>query len=85
MFFFENILADRYSIRPMPADRFQRELYFDPRIGAYGKSYCDLGGLIHDVPFDAKFCRIPPKVAAATDIAQLWALQVALETIQDAN
>jgi acyl transferase domain-containing protein/NAD(P)-dependent dehydrogenase (short-subunit alcohol dehydrogenase family) len=83
--FWQNIVADRYSIRPMPADRFQRDLYFDPEIGAYGKSYCEFGGLLDQVPFDPQYFRIPPKVARATDVAQLWALQVALETIQDAG
>ena len=83
--FWENIINDHYAIRPMPADRFHRDLYFDAKVGAYGKSYCDLGGLITDVPFDPRYFRIPPKVAASTDIAQLWALQVALETIQDAS
>ncbi|MEE2904004.1 MAG: C45 family autoproteolytic acyltransferase/hydrolase [Myxococcota bacterium] len=83
--FWKNILRDHYAIKKMPSDRFHRERYFDPEIGAYGKSYCELGGLIDEVPFDTKYFRIPPKVLASTDIAQLWALQVALETIIDAG
>ena len=83
--YWKNILSDHYSIRPMPADRFQRDLYFDREVGAYGKSYCEYGGLLDDVPFDPSYFRIPPKVAASTDVAQLWALQVALETIHDAG
>ena len=49
--FWKNILRDHYAIQKMPPDRFHRERYFNPEIGAYGKSYCELGGLIDEVPF----------------------------------
>ena len=83
--FWNNIVADVYSIRPMPPERFHRERYFDPEVGAYGKSYCDLGGLLDEHPFDGTTFRIPPKVVESTDIAQLWALEVARDTLADAG
>ena len=83
--FWRNVLDDVYAIAPMPDERFHRDRYFDPEIGAYGKSYCELGGLIEPPPFDGRAFRMPPKVVEQTDIAQLWALQVAKETLADAG
>ncbi|MBI2378206.1 MAG: acyltransferase domain-containing protein [Deltaproteobacteria bacterium] len=83
--FFSNVLADVYSIAPLPPDRFHSERYYDPELGAYGKSYSRLGGLVEPRPFDATFFRMPPKVVEATDVAQLWALDVAKEVIIDAG
>ena len=83
--YWDNILRDVYSIRPMPPSRFNRTRYFDPELGAYGKSYCELGGLIDDHPFDARGIHLPPKVLASTDLAHLWALEVARATLDDAG
>ncbi|MBI4820903.1 MAG: SDR family NAD(P)-dependent oxidoreductase [Deltaproteobacteria bacterium] len=84
--FFENILSDTYSIKPLPPERFHSDRYFDPELGAYGKSYCRIGGIVEpDRPFDSMLFRMPPKVVEATDVAQLWALEVAKETLDDAG
>ncbi len=83
--YWKNILGDVYSIAPMPASRFHHARYFDPEVGAYGKSYCDLGGLIDDHPFDARAFRMPPKTLESTDIAHLWTLQVARATLENAG
>lgn len=83
--YWQNILQDVYSIAPMPAERFQADRYFDPEIGAYGKSYCRLGGLVDELPFDARAFRMTPKSVQSTDIAHLWALEVARATLQDAG
>ncbi len=54
--FWENILSKKYSIRTMPADRLDPELYFDPDKKAEDKSYTRLAGTIEDFQFDhAKF------------------------------
>ena len=37
--FWTNIVGDVCSIAPMPPERFHRDRYFDPVVGAYGKSY----------------------------------------------
>ncbi len=83
--YWRNVLDDVYSIAPMPASRFHRERYYDPEVGAYAKTYSELGGLLEERPFDPSAFRIPPKVAAATDVAQLWALEVARDTLADAG
>lgn len=83
--YWQNILRDIYSIAPMPATRFNAERYFDPEIGCYGKSYCQLGGLVSEHDFDARAFRMTPKAVASTDIAHLWALEVARATLLDAG
>ncbi len=83
--YWENILKDVYSIAPLPPERFHEARYFDPEIGAYGKSYCMLGGLVDPPTFDPAAFRMPPKVVASTDEAHLWALDVARCTFEDAG
>lgn len=78
----QNVLADRCAIGPMPAERFHRERYFDPEIGAYGKSYSAIGGLLEE---RADLTGIPQEVTRAADVAHLWALEVARETFEDAG
>ncbi len=83
--YWDNVLKDVYAIAPMPAERFNRPRYYDPEIGAYGKSYCDLGGLVDEHSFDARAFRMPPKVVENTDVAHLWALECARATLEDAG
>ncbi|MEQ8568537.1 MAG: C45 family autoproteolytic acyltransferase/hydrolase [Deltaproteobacteria bacterium] len=83
--YWDNVLNDVYAIAPMPAERFDRARYYDPEIGAYGKSYCDLGGLVDEHPFDSTAFRMPPKVVENTDVAHLWALECARATLEDAG
>src|SRR5688572_31998333 len=77
-----NVLADQCAIAPMPGDRFHRERYFDPEIGAYAKSYSAIGGLIEE---RAELDGIPREALEAADVAHLWALEVARETFRDAG
>src|SRR5438309_1305834 len=37
--FWANVLGDVCAIRPMSPERFHRARYFDPEVGAYGKTY----------------------------------------------
>lgn len=83
--YWRNVLNDVYSIAPMPPSRFDRERYFHPEIGAYAKSYCDLGGLVEDHPFDSRAFRMPPKLVENTDVAHLWALETARATLENAG
>jgi len=48
----ENILDKKYSISPMPASRFDYELYYDPDRSAEDKTYTTLAGHIDDFEFD---------------------------------
>ncbi|MFO0724342.1 MAG: C45 family autoproteolytic acyltransferase/hydrolase [Myxococcota bacterium] len=73
----ENVLADRCAIRPLPADRFHHERYYDPEVGAYGKSYSAIGGIVEDLAQASE-------TAPGVDVAHRWALDVARSTFEDA-
>ncbi len=50
---FEQLLFNgRSAIGPMPAERFNRELYFEPKRGVAGKAYTQLGGCVDAWPLD---------------------------------
>jgi acyl transferase domain-containing protein len=83
--FWENITRDVCSIRELPPSRFHASRYYDPEIGAYGKSYCKIGGLVDPPPFDPAAFRMPPKVVASTDECHVWALEVARQAFVDAG
>jgi len=50
--FWENILSRKYSIRTMPAERLDPDLYYDPDKKAEDKSYTRLAGTVEDFSFD---------------------------------
>jgi acyl transferase domain-containing protein/NAD(P)-dependent dehydrogenase (short-subunit alcohol dehydrogenase family) len=73
------------SIRELPPHRFDQRRYYDPEVGAYGKSYSRLGGWIEDGDFDPLPFGLPPEAARSRDRAHLWALQVARATFAHAG
>lgn len=83
--YWRNILEGRSAIRPVPESRLDRRLYFDREVGAYGKSYSELGGSIEDLPFDPARLGLGRDDLENHDIAQLWALDVADRTFADAG
>lgn len=51
---FERLLfAGRSAIDAMPAERFDRSLYYDNKRGLAGKAYTELGGCVSSEPLDA--------------------------------
>jgi acyl transferase domain-containing protein/NAD(P)-dependent dehydrogenase (short-subunit alcohol dehydrogenase family)/acyl carrier protein len=81
--FWKNILNRRYSITETPGDRWSIADYYDPDPYTPDKTYSKIGGWVKDFQFDWKHYRIPPKVAAAMDISQQWAVTVAEQTLAD--
>jgi len=60
--FWENIMSRKYSIRTMPAERLDPDLYYDPDTKAPDKSYTRLAGYVADFCFEhAKFGYTPDK------------------------
>lgn len=81
-----NVANDVCSIGPLPPERFNRRRYFDPQIGAYAKSYCAIGGIIEDHPFSSqRITHLSPRALESTDVAHLWALEVAEQALNDAR
>ncbi|MBW7885139.1 MAG: acyltransferase domain-containing protein, partial [Caldilineaceae bacterium] len=81
--FWQNILNKRYSITEVPPERWRIADYYDPDPTAPDKSYSKIGGWVRGFQFDWKKYRIPPKVAAAMDEGQQWAVTIADEALTD--
>ena len=81
--FWENILKKRYSISEVPSDRWSVADYYDPDPSVPYKSYTKIGGWVRGFEFDWKRFRIPPRVAAAMDEGQQWAVTIAAEALAD--
>ena len=81
--YWQNIRNKRYSISETPPDRWSIADYYDPDPSAPDKSYSKIGGWVQGFQFDWKKYRIPPKVAAAMDQGQQWAVTIAAEALAD--
>ena len=81
--FWQNIANKRYSIIDVPPERWSIAHYYDPDPSAPDKTYSKIGGWVRGFQFDWKNYRIPPKVAAAMDESQQWAVTIAAEALAD--
>ena len=81
--FWQNICNKRYSIIDVPPERWGIADYYDPDPNAPDKSYSKIGAWVRGFEFDWKRFRIPPKVAAAMDESQQWAVTIAAEALAD--
>ena len=81
--FWNNILNKRYSITETPPGRWSIADYYDPDPSAPDKTYSKIGGWVRGFTFDWKRFKIPPRVAAAMDEGQQWAVTIAAETLAD--
>ena len=81
--FWNNIVSKRYSITETPADRWSIADYYDSDPKAPDKTYSKIGGWVRDFQFDWKRFRMPPKVAAAMDEGQQWAVTIAADALAD--
>jgi acyl transferase domain-containing protein/NAD(P)-dependent dehydrogenase (short-subunit alcohol dehydrogenase family) len=81
--FWQNIRSRRYSITEVPSERWRVEDYYDSDPLAQDKTYSKIGAWVRNFTFDWKGFRIPPKVAAAMDEGQQWAVTIAAEALAD--
>ena len=81
--FWKNIVGKRYSISEVPSERWSAAHYYDPDPTVPDKTYSKIGGWVRGFTFDWQRFRIPPKVAAAMDESQQWAVTIAAEALAD--
>jgi acyl transferase domain-containing protein/NAD(P)-dependent dehydrogenase (short-subunit alcohol dehydrogenase family)/acyl carrier protein len=81
--FWRNIVEKCYSITEVPANRWRVADYYDPDPNAPDKTYSKIGGWVQGFEFDWRRYRIPPKVAAAMDEGQQWAVTIAEQALRD--
>lgn len=82
--FWRDILAGRDCIGDVPATHWLVEDYYDPDPTARDKTYCRRGAFLPPATLDPLEFGIPPQALAATDTAQLLALIVAKEVLDEA-
>ena len=83
--FWRDVLAGRDLITDVPPSHWLVEDYFDPDPSAPDKTYCRRGAFLDPQPFDPLEHGVPPNVVPATDTAQLLALIVARQVLEDAT
>ena len=83
--FWENIKSGRYSIAEVPPERWDPKLYYDPDPAAPDKSYSKIGGWVREHVWDPMKWKlpIPPRVSAAMDESQQWAIECTREALED--
>lgn len=88
--FWQNIINKKVSIRELPEELFEKEIYYRPELlksfNKQNKSYTQIAAYISDVDFNTvrKF-KIPPSVAEHMDPNQHAALYTADEALKDVN
>ncbi|MFC1435538.1 type I polyketide synthase [Streptacidiphilus sp. N1-3] len=84
--FWDNLLAGRDSVTPVPVERFDIAPDYAPRSGTSGKTASRHGGFIEDVfAFDHGFFGISPAEARAIDPQQRLLLQATWEALEQAG
>jgi len=79
-------LEGRNGFGPVPADRWDADAFFDTNRRATDKSYAPRGGFIDDIrSFPALAMGIPPRRVEVMDPQQRFAIEVALQAIEDAG
>lgn len=83
--FWDNIKAGRYSISEVTPDRWDPKLYYDPDPNSPDRTYSKIGGWVRDYSWDPLkwHLPIPPKVAAAMDGTQRWAIACTRQALED--
>ena len=82
--FWKDILEGKDLIREVPESHWLVEDYYDPDPAAPDKTYGRRGAYLEAVPFAPLDHGIPPSIVPATDTAQLLALIVAQQVLEDA-
>ena len=77
--FWANCKGGRYSVSEVPPGRWDPELYWDPDPKAPDKTYSKIGGWVREYEWQPLAWRLPlpPKIDAAMDRTQKWALAAA--------
>jgi acyl transferase domain-containing protein/NAD(P)-dependent dehydrogenase (short-subunit alcohol dehydrogenase family) len=83
--FWRNVREGRYSISEVNPDRWDPDLYWDPDPKAPDKTYSKIGGWVREWAWEplAWHLPIPPKVGAAMDDAQKWAVACTRAALAD--
>lgn len=71
--------------RPVPSDRWDTSIGYEPGVNELWKVPNDIGGFITDFEYDWKKHKVPPKQIATADPLQFMLLDAADQALQDAG
>ena len=84
--FWRLLIEGRCTVGEVPSDRFDLDLYYDPRPATPGRVSTRHGGFLRDIQgFDADFFGIAPREAERLDPQQRLLLEVGFEALEDAG
>ena len=83
--FWQLVRSGRSAWGPVTPDRFDRELYYDPKPGVINKSYSDLAALVDYQQVDRQVCPISPSALAQHDLAHVTLCEVAAQACHHAG
>jgi acyl transferase domain-containing protein/NADP-dependent 3-hydroxy acid dehydrogenase YdfG len=83
--FWGNLLRGVTCFETVPADRWDRTVFYDADPTTPDSSYSETGGFLPDIAFDPLDYGLPPSALASIDSAQLLALKVAAAALTDAG
>jgi acyl transferase domain-containing protein/NAD(P)H-dependent flavin oxidoreductase YrpB (nitropropane dioxygenase family)/acyl carrier protein/NAD(P)-dependent dehydrogenase (short-subunit alcohol dehydrogenase family) len=77
----QNIVEKKYAIGPVPADRFDPDLYWDQDPKAPDRSYTRIAGVVSDFTFDHEKFGYTPEKAAMLSRSQQMILEAAYQAV----
>jgi microcystin synthetase protein McyD len=83
--FWDMVRTGRTAWGPVPENRFNRKLYYDPTPGVVNKSYSDVAALVDYRPVDRTVCPISDAAIASYDLAHLTLCEVAATACRHAG
>ena len=83
--FWKNIISRKYSIREVPKDRFDSDLYMSPDRNEEDKSYTNLAGYIDYYEFDSKKYGYKETEARHISRTQKMILDAAMQAVEHAG
>ncbi|MBV9400725.1 MAG: SDR family NAD(P)-dependent oxidoreductase, partial [Bryobacterales bacterium] len=83
--YWQNIVNKRYTVREIPKERFDSDVYFNADRRAKDKIYSRWGGFIDDVVVDPMKFGMPPSSLPSIDPLQLVTLEMVHRALWDAG
>src|SRR5687767_6871870 len=83
--FWNNIVQGRNSIREVPKERWNADLFWDADPSKPDKTYAKIGAFVTGYKFNPLQFKTPPNVAKQLDETQKWALTAVAEALHDAG
>ncbi|MGH7130080.1 MAG: beta-ketoacyl synthase N-terminal-like domain-containing protein, partial [Planctomycetaceae bacterium] len=83
--FWQMLLGGRCGLGELPADRFNRELYYHPKKSLRNKSYTSQGGVVPPRPFDRNLCPLPEHLIERSHATHLQLAEVAADALRRAG